>query len=263
MCHRLCTFSIAALVLASMPAAAQQVFRVGTEGAYAPWNMTAPSGKLEGFEIDLGGALCGRMHVTCRFVAQDWEGMFPALHAGRFDAVMSGVNVTGERKRTLAFSRPYAVSPASFLARRDAPLQAAETLEEVRAALRGKRVGVQIGTTNEDFLRQAFGDTIEIVTYDNLDNLRLDLASGRLDAGFSKILTWRDFMASPQGQNFDLFGPALTGADFADFGEGVAIALPLGSAWLARLDEALAGVKADGTLRALSLKWFGTDAYLP
>jgi ABC-type amino acid transport substrate-binding protein len=187
---------VAALLLASMPAAAQQVFRVGTEGSYTPWNRTAPTGELEGFEIDLANALCDRMGVTCQFVAQDWEGILPALHAGRFDAVMTGMSVTEERKRTLAFTRPYAVSPSAFLARRDSPLQAADTLDEAQEALRGKRVGVQIGTTSEDFLQHAFGDAIEIVTYDNNDNLQFDLVSGRLDAGFSRVLTWQDFMKS-------------------------------------------------------------------
>jgi len=244
-------------------ASAQEVLRVGTEGSFPPWNMTTANGELEGLEIDLANALCRELSVRCEFIAYDWEGIFPALYAGQFDAVMSGVAVTEERKKTVALTRTYADTPLSFIARRGSPLLALESLQAVEGGLRGKRIGVQIASTSSKFVQQRLGATSEVLTYRNYEEIQLDLESGRLDAAFGRMLTWSEFMNTPAGRDFALFGPRLTGKDFAGFGEGAAIALPLGSAWEPRLNEALRAVRENGTLRDLHLKWFRTDVYLP
>src|SRR4051812_16821779 len=87
--------------------------RIATEGAYPPWNFSRPDGTLDGFEVDLARELCGRMKVTCEIVAQDWDGIIPGLNAGRYDAVMAGMDITAKRLEVLDFSRPYANEPAS------------------------------------------------------------------------------------------------------------------------------------------------------
>src|SRR3954469_13126260 len=89
--------------------------KIATEGAYAPWNFTGAGGKLEGFEIDLANNLCERMKVKCEIVAQDWDGIIPALNAKKYDAIMAGMSITDDRKKVIEFSRSYANSPNGFL----------------------------------------------------------------------------------------------------------------------------------------------------
>ncbi len=95
---------------------------IGMEGAYEPWNLTDSSGKIVGFEPDLVMDLCKRAGLECKIIAQDWDGMIPGLKAGKFDVIMDGMSITDERKKEIDFSKPYAVSPGSFLAPKDSPL---------------------------------------------------------------------------------------------------------------------------------------------
>ena len=80
-----CLAGGAAMALAAYSAQAQDVVRIGTEGAYPPWNYMETDGELAGFEIDLANAMCEKMGATCEFVAQDWDGIIPALMNGRYD----------------------------------------------------------------------------------------------------------------------------------------------------------------------------------
>ena len=88
--------------------------KIATEGAYKPWNFTDPSGKLIGFEIDLAEDLCKRMKAKCEIVAQAFDGVIPALNAGKFDAIMAGMNITDKRKEAIAFTQPYGRTPSTF-----------------------------------------------------------------------------------------------------------------------------------------------------
>ena len=89
--------------------------RIATEGAYAPWNFTDSSGKLVGFELDLAQDLCKRMNAECEIVAQAWDGIIPALQAGKYDAIMAGMSITKKRQKIISFSRAYAKTPSKFV----------------------------------------------------------------------------------------------------------------------------------------------------
>jgi octopine/nopaline transport system substrate-binding protein len=110
-----------ALVIGGAAAEGKTV-KIATEGAYAPWNLTGAGGKLEGFEIDLANDLCARMKVKCEIVAQDWDGIIPALNAKKYDAIMAGMSNTDERKKVIEFSTSYANSPNGFLVAKNSPL---------------------------------------------------------------------------------------------------------------------------------------------
>src|SRR3954468_4354245 len=110
-----------ALAIGGM-AAQEKTVKIATEGAYAPWNFTGAGGKLEGFEIDLANDLCARMKVKCEIVAQDWDGIIPALQAKKYDAIMAGMSITDERKQVIDFAGPYADSPNGYLVTKDSPL---------------------------------------------------------------------------------------------------------------------------------------------
>lgn len=256
-------FGGAVLALSVSAAAEADTIRIGSEGAYPPWNYTDPSGQLAGFEIDLGRALCRRLDATCEFISQDWDGMIPALLNRRYDAIMAGMSITEERRQRIAFSNAYAMDPAVFIAARTSPLQQARTLDEVRAALRGKTIGVQTATTHMNFAQEELPGA-RVRAYDTQDQLILDLGSGRIDAGLADSLSWKPFLESPDGAGYGLFGPRLTGADFPIFGQGVGIGLRKDDTALRdRLNGALCDLAKDGTLSALATQHFGFDASRP
>lgn len=248
----------AALVLAAGTASAETL-RVGTEGAYPPYNATDASGKLVGFEIDLANELCTRTQMTCEIIQQDWDGIIPALMNKRYDAIMAGMSVTEERLKQIAFSKPYSTTPAWFVSAKDGVLKDAKTLADIQAALKGKSVGVQRSTIHQNFL-EAKVPGAEVKLYDTQDDLNLDLQNGRIDAGLADSLGWKDFLASDGGKGYSHFGPGLTGKDDPIFGLGVGIGLRKeDTALKAKLDKALDEANADGTLTKLSVKWFGFD----
>lgn len=266
----------AALVLAA-PALAQDewdTIRVASEGAYAPWNFTNAEGELDGFEIELMRDLCERMDAECELVSQAWDGMIPALQAGRYDAIMAGMSITEERREVIAFSRPYATTPAVFVAPDDSALAAADLpetrvdlaevsaeeqalIDRMRAQVEGLTVGVQTATIHENFLRAYMGD-ITIRTYDTQENLDLDLEAGRIDVALADQSAWQPLMESEAGADFTRVGPGFSGGVF---GQGVGVGLRQeDEALKAKFDAAIQAAIEDGTVRELTVEWFGFDS---
>jgi octopine/nopaline transport system substrate-binding protein len=249
--------------------------RIATEGAYPPWNATDSSGQLVGFEIDLAKDLCQRMQVECEIVAQDWEGIIPALQAGKYDAIMAGMSITEERQKVIDFSDSYRTTPAKFAVLKDSDLADAglptdtidlstvepedeQTIEAVREAFDGMTVGVQTATIHQNFLEQYLGDAIEIRRYDTQENLDLDLEAGRIDAALADMGYWIPLMETEKGADFTLVGPGFSGGLF---GEGVGVGLRKEDEDLREMfNQAIAAAKEDGTISRLGEQWFGFDS---
>ena len=248
--------------------------RIATEGAYPPWNATDSSGQLIGFEIDLANDLCRRMQVECEIVAQDWEGIIPALTAGKYDVIMAGMSITDERKEVIGFSNNYAKTPGYFAVLKDSdlaayeyPLEAADldeidadeqaAIDSLKEALDGATVGVQVATTHANFLAEHLGDTVEIRSYDTQENLDLDLQAGRVDAALASASYWYPLMETEKGADFTLIGPALNGGPF---GAGVGAGIRQEDTDLVEMfNKAIAEAEADGTINRLAQQWFGFD----
>lgn len=251
---------VGALAFAATAVQAQETLRVGTEGAYPPYNYTDASGALVGFEIELGRELAKRMDTEAVFIPQDWDGIIPALLNGRYDVIMAGMSINDERRERINFTQGYVTTPAWFVAPEDSDLQSAETFEEVRAALEGDSVGVQVSTIHQAFLEENIPG-IDIRLYDTQEQVNLDLASGRIDAALADASSWKPFLESADGEGLAEFGPSLTGEDFAVFGEGVGIGVRKDNEeLLADLNAALCEMKADGSLAELATEWFGFDS---
>jgi len=247
--------------------------KIGTEGAYPPWNGTNAAGELEGAEIDLALDLCKRMKAECELVAQDWDGIIPALQNGKYDAIIAGMSITAERMEVINFSQGYANEPASFSVLKSSKLAALKSggkvnmdalnststalLESLKSTLKGSVVGVQGSTTHENFVKQVLGDLVTMKSYDTQENLELDLSVGRIDAALSDQGSMEKFMESDKGKNIAFIGPGLGGGPF---GGGVGVGLRKADTDLLEMfNKAIDGARADGTLAKHFTKWFGKD----
>ncbi|BCG96938.1 nopaline-binding periplasmic protein [Mesorhizobium sp. 131-2-1] len=251
----------------------ERALSIATEGASPPWDGTDANGELYGYDVDVGRELCRRINIKCSFVAQDWDGIIPALVVGKFDVIMSGMAITEKRKQSIAFSVPYAGGFNQFVVRKELGLDAGDTKQKVnlssvgdkekaaidhaRSVLTGKAIGVLRSSNSEAVLKDLFGDVVTIRSYDSLDNLKLDLAAGRVDGGLADFFTWRDFLETPAGSIAVFFGPELKGGLW---GPGVGAGMRKDDTeLLAKFNAAIDAATKDGTLKALSIKWFKTD----
>ncbi len=255
-------------------AAQEKTVKIATEGAYAPWNFTGPGGKLEGFEIDLANDLCARMKVKCEIVAQDWDGIIPALQAKKYDAIMAGMSITDERKKTIDFAGPYANSPNGFLVAKSSPLakmpgtgqafnlgtqQAAaeKAIEAEKPLLKGKTIGVQGSTTHANFADKYFKGTAEVREYKSTEAHDLDLAAGRIDAVLADATAIIGTLEKPEFKDYTIVGPGFTGGML---GNGVGVGLRKGETELKKsFEDAIQAAVKDGTVKKLSEKWFKID----
>ncbi|HAL38173.1 MAG TPA: ABC transporter substrate-binding protein [Polaromonas sp.] len=249
--------------------------KIATEGAYKPWNFTDPSGKLIGFEIDLAENLCKRMKAKCEIVAQAFDGVIPALNAGKFDAIMSGMNITDKRKEAIAFTQPYGRTPSTFAVLKSNPLAklpeagkvyslsadgapaAEKSLNELKLLLKGKIVAVQTSTAQASFMEKYFKDVVEIRQYKTTEQHDLDLAAGRVDAVFASMSYLKGMVESPDNKDTMLSGPRYGGGAL---GFGVAVGLRKNDSELqSKFDAAVGAAVTDGTVKTMSMKWFGFD----
>jgi len=247
---------------------------IATEGAYEPWNLTLPGGKLGGFEVEMMDDLCARMKISCKLVVQNWDGMIAGLKAGKFDVMMDSIVITEERKKEIAFSVPYASTSASFLGASGKlmpeatgagasiklgtdPKAVRAAVEPLRTALKGKTIGIASGTVYTKFIDEHFKDVATVREYSSSPDTMLDLKAGRIDAAFDDVTLINSVLAKPENKGLAYSGPKIGGLVF---GEGEALGFRKADADLKALfDAAIKAQLADGTLKKLSIKWFKTD----
>ena len=234
--------------------------KIGTEGGYPPWSMVDANGKVTGFDADVGQALCTKLDMKCRFVVQAFDSLIPALEAERFDLVISGMSVTAERAKVIAFSLPYATEDSAFVLPKDSALIKAADPKALMAGLAGKTVGVQSGTTQGAFL-QKYAPDLKLKSYETQDQMQIDLAAGRLDATFSEVTPQGEFLANDGKDKFALAEAVVKStADPDILGLGIGAGINQKNTELkTKVDAALCELIADGTIKASSTKWFGVD----
>ena len=265
-------YSLVALVLISSTAIADKI-KIGTEGAYPPWNAKDESGKLIGFEVELANFLCIYMEADCTIVEQDWDGMIPGLVMRKYDAIMAGMSITGERMKTINFSQGYADEVASLAVMKGSSLEGMETpkainlstgggdvkkaLKTLTAALAGKTIGVQTATIHQNFLESGDVGSVKIKTYKTQDEVNLDLAAGRIDAALAAAVAFTDY-AEKSGKPVVLVGPTFSGGAF---GNGVGVGIRKDDTdLLKRFNKAIDVARKNGKISELAIKWFGFDA---
>ena len=266
---------ISLFVLGLTSLANSQTIRIGTEGAYPPWNNINSAGDLEGAEIDFGNEACERMGVTCEWVTQDWDGIIPALLQGKYDIIIAGMSITEERKEKVNFTNGYMTDGARFAVLKDSGLadlniagmskvnlnnaggkeQAA--IGQLIAAMDGKTVCVQSSTIHQNFLEKHMSGAVDVKLYQAVDDHNLDLAAGRCDAILADVGSIIDFMESDGGVDVAFTGPTFSGGVFGD-GVGGAVRkedTDILEMWNAAISE----MSKDGTTAEITKKWFGRD----
>ena len=195
------TLGAIALVMGLAGTAAQAAdLRVGVEGAYPPFSWKEADGTLKGFDIEIAEAICAELGRNCVLVEQDWDGMIPALLAKKFDTIIASMSITEERKKRVDFTIKYYNTPAKFVARKGSGLEIS------KAGLKGKRIGLQRGTTHQCFMEKIYPDT-ELVLYGTQEEVFQDLAIGRIDAQFSDSIAADDgFLKTDAGKDFEFVG---------------------------------------------------------
>ena len=264
--------SISALAILFSSAQADSI-RIGTEGAYPPWNAKDESGKLIGFEVELANFLCIYMKRDCTIVEQDWDGMIPGLIMRKYDAIMAGMSITDERMKTINFSQGYADEVASLAVMKGSSLEGMDTpksinlstggsaakkvLKTLTAALAGKTIGVQTATIHQNFLESGDVGSVKIRTYKTQDEVNLDLAAGRIDAALAAAVAFTDY-AEKSGKDVVLVGPTFAGGAF---GNGVGVGLRKEDTQLEKdFNKAINTARKNGKISELAIKWFGFDA---
>ena len=255
--RRIATICFLAAMMLALPAGAQdwKVVRIAVEGAYPPFNEVTKEGKFKGFDVDIANALCREMKVDCKLVRQSWDQIQDGLLRKDTDAIVSSLSITPSRRERYDFTEKYYHTPAKFVARKGAGIEASP------AGLKGRRVGVQRTTTHEAFLVANYGGLVEIETFQTLGEATRALIAGRLDLVLADSLALaHGFLESEQGKGFELTGP-----DFTDrrwFGEGVGIAVRKENPELReRFNRALATILVNGTYEKIARQYFGFNIY--
>jgi polar amino acid transport system substrate-binding protein len=246
--------SAAMLVLGSAHAE-DKVLKIGTEGAYPPFNNLTADGKLEGFDIDIGNALCEQMQVKCEWVTQDWDGIIPALQAGKFDAILASMSITPERAEKVDFTNKYYNTPSAIAVPKDSDLKGT-TKED----LAGKTIGVATSTTHFNYASQTYTDST-VKGYPSSPEEQLDLANGRLDAIQDDITVLSEWLATPEGACCKILGtPEPQPVEI--FGPGAGIAVRKGDKELLdKLNAAIKAIRENGTYKKINDKYFNFDVY--
>ena len=239
----------------SQLAAAQQTLRFGVDPTFPPFESKASDGSLQGFDIDLGNAICAQAKVKCQWVQIGFDGSIPALQAKKFDAILSAKSMTEKRREQVAFSDMLYITPSALLT------PANSTLTADISTLRGKNIGVAQGTIQETYAKTKWAPQgVNVVSYPNQMEIYPDLVAGRLDASLANAVSAEQgFLSTPEGKGYV---NKATLVDKALLGNGVGIGLRKGdTANLTLINNALAALQSNGTYDRLAQKYFKVKVY--
>lgn len=224
----------AVLALTAGGVFAQDVVRLGTEGAYPPYNFINDAGEIDGFERELGDELCARAELTCEWVTNDWDSIIPNLTSGNYDTIIAGMSITSERDEVIDFTQPYTPpDPSSYLA-----LSADLDVE-------GAVVAAQTGTIQAAFIADQGWTLIEFATP---EETVAAVVAGEADA----VLADQSFLMAAMESNGDLV--MLERSEMIGGGVGMGLR-ESDEELLAKFDAAIQSMKDDGSLNALIEKW--------
>ncbi|WP_257286220.1 transporter substrate-binding domain-containing protein [Endozoicomonas sp. SESOKO1] len=249
------TFALASAAFASLSfsgiSQAQETIRFGMEATYPPFEFFNEKNELTGFDVELANAICAELDATCEFNNQPFDSLIPGLKFRRFDAVISGMDITPTRMEQVAFTQPYYENSAIFVAGISNDFKDAKDLI-------GKTVGVQNGSTHQAYLIDKLEKQgLKTRPYDSYQNALLDMTNGRVDAVFADTAVAREWLDQQGKGQYRTVGEEVKDANY--FGIGMGIAARKGDPLVEKLNRALAQVKASGVYQQLHAKYFNSS----
>jgi L-cystine transport system substrate-binding protein len=227
------------------------VLKIAVEGTYPPFTYRGAGSALEGFDIEVAKALAAKLGVKPEFVVTEWSGIIAGLQEGKFDVIVNQVTITPERQKVLDFSQPYVFSAAQLIQRAKDERQ----ITALADFTGDKKLGVTAGSNYHQMARAVSG--INVKTYEGAPEKLGDLVRGQIDATIDDRL-----MVAHTIKQFRL--PLRPGAILKGPQQEMGIPFRKGNPKFAKaIDEALASMRQDGTLKKLSVNWFGADTSVP
>lgn len=225
---------------------------IASEGAYPPFNFMDSNNKLQGFDIDIANALCEKMQVKCTIVAQDWDGIIPALLAKKYDAIVASMTITEERKKQIDFTDRYYRTPLSVAVPKDSAIK-----DTTAASMKGKTVGAQSSTTQAIYAEDVYGKAgASAKLYPTQDEANADLANGRLDASVADKFVLVEWLKNAGKDCCKLLG------DIEGTTSEAGIAIRKEDKELKeKFNKAIKDIVADGTYKKIQAKYFEFDIY--
>ena len=240
----LCAALVLGLTLMAGPAMAKTLI-VAHDTNFKPFEFKDEKGEYTGFDIELWKEIAKRLGLDCKMQAMDFNGIIPGLQTAQIDVGIAGMTITDERAKVVDFSDPYYDSGLSILVRADDnSILKIEDLE-------GKVVATKLGTSSPDFLK-ANVKTKELKLFPNNDGMFFELQAGRADAAFFDLPVVQEYANTAGKGKVKVVGPVYEGQSYG-------IAFPKGGDLRDKVNKALAEMKADGSYKALYIKWFGEE----
>lgn len=249
--HKSALLLLALGVSLSFTAQAAGELRYGLEAEYPPFESRNAAGELEGFDIDLGNAICKAASLKCSWVETSFDALIPGLTAKKYDAINSAMNITEQRRKSIDFTQPIYRIPSQLVGKAGAGLDATPE------SLQGKTIGVLQGSIQETYAKEHWEKQgVTVVSYKDQNLAWADLLNGRIDASLVMSAAGQaGFLSKPQGKGFGFIGKPVS--DDTILGSGIGFGLRKGDAATKKqLDAAIDKVRADGTIDNLAKKYF-------
>ena len=234
---------LAAALFAGAAFAQSPTLVVATDTAFVPFEFKEGD-KYVGFDIDMWDAIAKEMGVSYRLQPMDFNGILPALQTKNVDVALAGITIKDERKKVIDFSDGYYDSGFMIMVPANSTIRGAEDLK-------GKSLAVKTGTSAADYAKANFAGT-ELRQFPNIDNAYLELATGRVDAAMHDTPNVLYFANTAGKGKVKVVGTQMMAHQYG-------IGFPKGSPLVAKVNVALAKLKADGRYAAIYKKWFGTE----
>ena len=233
--------SVAALLAMTASASMADTVRMGTEGAYPPYNFINDKGEVDGFERELGDTLCAKAALTCEWVTNDWDSIIPNLQSGNYDVIIAGMSITDERDKVIDFTQNYIPPAASAYVALTADANTGE----------GAVIAAQVGTIQAGYVAESGATLLEFATP---DETVAAVKNGEADAVFAD----KDYLAPIAAESG---GALVMLANEVQLGGGVGMGLRESDTELKdKFNAAIQSMKDDGTLNTMIKKWFGEEA---
>ncbi|WP_438617741.1 transporter substrate-binding domain-containing protein [Oryzifoliimicrobium ureilyticus] len=224
--------------------------KIAVEGGFPPFNYVDSKNQLQGFDVDIANALCAAAKLKCEFVMQKWDDMIPGLIDKRYDAIVSSMSMSDERRQKVAFTAKYYDSPSVFIVRKGSNFRGL-TPED----LKGAKLGVTSSTVQQSYIKD-FYPGAQVTVFEASPELYTGLANGSVDIILEDKLAIYDWLTNTrEGECCEFKGQDIKNKTY--FGEGAGIALRKEDSQLqGTLNTALEQIKSDGTYDMINAKYF-------